>query len=113
MLCLRRHRFLTILCSDRQHSRTAHPHGDSASQPHPKLTAIPKRRNSQPNNKLRILDRRNQSSRHGWCYSHFNGAKALFFSLTDCVGRRAAASLGALQPRQRGPGKKHQQPLQA
>ena len=82
-------------------------------QPTAELTAIPKRRNFTAKYKLRILDEADQASDTGGVTAILRREGLYSSALTDWRRARAAGSLGALQPRQRGPQKALANPLQA
>ena len=77
------------------------------------LTSTPKRRSFTAKYKLRILDEMDQASDTGGV-SRILRREGLYSSaLTDWRRARAAGTLGALQPRVRGPQKALANPLQA
>jgi len=82
-------------------------------QPTSELTAIPKRRTFTAKFKLRILDETDQASDTGGVTAILRREGLYSSALTDWRRARAAGSLGALQPRQRGPQKALANPLQA
>jgi len=82
-------------------------------QPTSELTAIPKRRNFTAKYKLRILDETDQVADTGGVTAILRREGLYSSALTDWRRARAAGSLGALQPRQRGPQKAPANPLQA
>ena len=82
-------------------------------QPTAELTAIPKRRNFTAKYKLRILDEADQAADTGGVTAILRREGLYSSALTDWRRARAAGSLGALQPRQRGPQKALANPLQA
>ena len=82
-------------------------------QPTSELTAIPKRRNFTAKYKLRILDEADQAADTGGVAAILRREGLYSSALTDWRRARAAGSLGALQPRQRGPQKAPANPLQA
>jgi len=82
-------------------------------QPTSELTAIPKRRTFTAKFKLRILDETDQASDTGGVAAILRREGLYSSALTDWRRARAAGSLGALQPRQRGPQKAPANPLQA
>lgn len=82
-------------------------------QPSAELTAIPKRRNFTATYKLRILDETDQVADTGGVTAILRREGLYSSALTDWRRARAAGSLGALQPRQRGPQKAPANPLQA
>ena len=82
-------------------------------QPTSELTAVPKRRTFTAQFKLRILDETDQASDTGGVAAILRREGLYSSALTDWRRARAAGSLGALQPRQRGPQKVSSNPLQA
>lgn len=81
--------------------------------PTAELTGTPKRRNFTAAYKLRILDETDQAADTGGV-SRILRREGLYSSaLTDWRRARAAGTLGALQPRPRGPQKVPANPLQA
>ena len=82
-------------------------------QPTSELTAIPKRRTFTAKFKLRILDETDQAADTGGVTAILRREGLYSSALTDWRRARAAGSLGALQPRQRGPQKAPANPLQA
>ena len=82
-------------------------------QPTSELTAIPKRRTFTAKFKLRILDETDQASDTGGVTAILRREGLYSSALTDWRRARAAGSLGALQPQQRGPQKAPANPLQA
>lgn len=81
--------------------------------PTSELTSTPKRRSFPAKYKLRILDETDQASDTGGV-SRILRREGLYSSaLTDWRRARAAGTLGALQPRARGPQKAVANPLQA
>jgi len=82
-------------------------------QPTSELTAIPKRRTFTAKFKLRILDETDQASDTGGVTAILRREGLYSSALTDWRRARAAGSLGAWQPRQRGPQKALANPLQA
>ena len=82
-------------------------------QPTSELTAVPKRRTFTAKFKLRILDETDHASDTGGVTAILRREGLYSSALTDWRRARAAGSLGALQPRQRGPQKSPSNPLQA
>ncbi|SDQ37308.1 hypothetical protein [Pseudovibrio sp. Tun.PSC04-5.I4] len=82
-------------------------------QPAVELTAIPKRRSFTAKYKQCILDEADQAADTGGVTAILRREGLYSSALTDWRRARAAGSLGALQPRQRGPQKAPANPLQA
>jgi len=82
-------------------------------QPTSELTAIPKRRTFTAKFKLRILDETDQASDTGGVAAILRREGLYSSALTDWRRARTAGSLGALQPRHRGPQKAPANPLKA
>jgi transposase len=80
-------------------------------QPTSELTAVPKRRTFTAKFKLRILDETDQASDTSGVAAILRREGLYSSALTDWRRARAAGSLGALQPRQRGPQKAPSNPL--
>lgn len=81
--------------------------------PSAEFTDAPKRRSFTAKYKLRILDETDRAANTG-CVSAILRREGLYSSaLTDWRRQRAAGTLGALQPRPRGPEKTPVNPLQA
>jgi len=83
------------------------------SAPAAELTATPKRRSSTAKYKLRILNETDRAADTGGVSAILRREGLYSSALTDWRRQRAAGTLGALQPRQRGPEKAPVNPLQA
>jgi len=81
--------------------------------PSAELTSTPKRRSFTAKYKLRILDETDQAADTGGVSSILRREGLYSSALTDWRRAREAGTLGALQPRQRGPQKAPANPLQA
>lgn len=81
--------------------------------PTAELTRTPKRRSFTAKYKLRILDETDRASDTGGVSSILRREGLYSSALTDWRRARAAGTLGALQPRHRGPQKAPANPLQA
>ena len=81
--------------------------------PTAELTATPKRRSFTAKYKLRILDETDRATGTGEVSSILRREGLYSSALTDWRRARAAGTLGALQPRPRGPQKAQVNPLQA
>jgi len=81
--------------------------------PTAELTSTPKRRSFTAKYKLRILDETDRSEGTGGVTSILRREGLYSSALTDWRRARAAGTLGALQPRSRGPQKAPVNPLQA
>jgi len=81
--------------------------------PPAELTSTPKRRSFTAKYKLRILDETDRSEGTGGVTSILRREGLYSSALTDWRRARAAGTLGALQPRSRGPQKAPVNPLQA
>jgi transposase len=77
------------------------------------LTSTPKRRSFTAKYKLRILDETDRAADTGMVTSILRREGLYSSALTDWRRAREAGSLGALQPRHRGPQKAPVNPLQA
>lgn len=77
------------------------------------LTNTPKRRNFTAKYKLRILDETDRAADTGMVTSILRREGLYSSALSDWRRAREAGSLGALQPRHRGPQKAPSNPLQA
>ena len=77
------------------------------------LTSTPKRRSFTAKYKLRILDETDRAADTGGVTSILRREGLYSSALTDWRRARAAGTLGALQPRHRGPQKAPANPLQA
>jgi transposase-like protein len=77
------------------------------------LTRTPKRRSFTARYKLRILDETDQAAETGGVSAILRREGLYSSALTDWRRARAADTLGALQPRHRGPQKAPANPLQA
>ena len=77
------------------------------------LTSTPKRRSFTAKYKLRILDKTDQAADTGGVSAILRRERLYSSALTDWRRARAAGTLGALQPRHRGPQKAPANPLQA
>jgi len=77
------------------------------------LTSTPKRRSFTAKYKLRILDETDHAADTGGVSAILRREGLYSSALTDCRRARAAGTLGALQPRHRGPQKSPKNPLQA
>jgi len=83
--------FLTILCLTIQHlTLPPNPQCDSAVSTHPKLTAIPKRRNFTAKYQNCAFLMGGTQAQTRWCYSLY-GARALFSALTVASGARCGS----------------------
>ena len=83
------------------------------SAPTAELTTTPKRRSFTAKYKLRILDETDHGADTGGFFCHLRRVGLYSSALTDWRRGRAAGTLGALQPRRRGPEKAPVNPLQA
>ena len=83
------------------------------SAPTAELTSTPKRRSFAAKYKLRILDETDRAADTGGISAILRREGLYSSALTDWRRARAAGSLGALQPRRRGPQKAPANPLQA
>lgn len=83
------------------------------SAPAAELTATPKRRSFTAKYKLRILNETDRAADTGGVSAILRREGLYSSALTDWRRQRAAGTLGALQPRQRGPEKAPVNPLQA
>lgn len=83
------------------------------SAPAAELTATPRRRSFNAKYKLRILDETDRAADTGGISAILRREGLYSSALTDWRRQRAAGTLGALQPRQRGPEKAPVNPLQA
>ncbi len=81
--------------------------------PTAELTAVPKRRSFTAKYKLRILDETDRAADTGGVSAILRREGLYSSALTDWRRQRAAGTLGALQPRRRGPEKAPTNPLQA
>ena len=81
--------------------------------PNSELTRTPKRRSFTAKYKLRILDETDRAADTGRVTSILRREGLYSSALTDWRRARAAGTLGALQPRPRGPQKAPANPLQA
>ena len=81
--------------------------------PTAELTATPKRRSFTAKYKLRMLDETDRATGTGEVSSILRREGLYSSALTDWRRARAAGTLGALQPRPRGPQKAQVNPLQA
>ena len=77
------------------------------------LTSTPKRRSFTAKYKLRILDETDRAADTGGVTSILRREGLYSSALTEWRRARAAGTLGALQPRHRGPQKSPANPLQA
>lgn len=77
------------------------------------FTAGPKRRSFTAKYKLRILDETDRAADTGGISAILRREGLYSSALSDWRGQREAGTLGALQPRQRGPEKAPANPLQA
>jgi transposase len=77
------------------------------------LTTTPKRRSFTAKYKLRILDETDRAADTGGISAILRREGLYSSALSDWRGQRAAGTLGALQPRRRGPEKAPINPLQA
>ena len=77
------------------------------------FTAVPKRRSFTAKYKLRILDETDRAADTGGISAILRREGLYSSALSDWRGQRAAGTLGALQPRPRGPEKAAANPLQA
>ena len=85
----------------------------SPAAPTAELTSTPKRRSFTAKYKLRILDETDRAEGTGGVTSILRREGLYSSALTDWRRARAAGTLGALQPRPRGPKKAPTSPLQA
>lgn len=85
---------------------------DAPIAPTAELTATPKRRSFTAKYKLRILDETDSASDTGRISAILRREGLYSSALTDWRRARAAGTLGALQPRRRGPEKVGANPLQ-
>ena len=85
----------------------------AAVAPNAELTDVPKRRRFTATYKLRILDETDRAADTGGISAILRREGLYSSALSDWRGQRAAGTLGALQPRRRGPGKAPINPLQA
>ena len=85
----------------------------SPAAPTAELTRTPKRRSFTAKYKLRILDETDRAEGTGGVTSILRREGLYSSALTDWRRARAAGTLGALQPRPRGPKKAPTSPLQA
>lgn len=85
----------------------------AAAAPTPELTATPKRRSFAAKYKLRILEETDRAADTGSISAILRREGLYSSALTDWRRQRAAGTLGALQPRPRGPEKALANPLQA
>ncbi len=83
------------------------------SAPGAELTATPKRRSFTAKYKLRILNEADRAADTGGVSAILRREGLYSSALTDWRRQRAAGTLGALQPRPRGPQKAPVNPLQA
>jgi transposase-like protein len=83
------------------------------SVPTAELTATPKRRSFTAKYKLRILNETDRAADTGGVSAILRREGLYSSALTDWRRARAAGTLGALQPRRRGPEKAPVNPLQA
>ena len=81
--------------------------------PTAELTSTPKRRSFTAKYKLRILDETDHAADTGGVSAILRREGLYSSALTDWRRARAAGTLGALQPRHRGPKKSPNNPLQA
>jgi len=81
--------------------------------PTAELTSTPKRRSFTAKYKLRILDETDHAADTGGVSAILRREGLYSSALTDWRRARAAGTLGALQPRHRGPQKSPKNPLQA
>ena len=77
------------------------------------FTAVPKRLNFSAKYKLRILDETDRAAETGGISAILRREGLYSSALSDWRGQREAGTLGALQPRARGPEKAAVNPLQA
>ena len=77
------------------------------------FTALPKRRSFTANYKLQILAETDRAAEKGGISAILRREGLYSSALSDWRGQREAGTLGALQPRPRGPGKAPANPLQA
>jgi len=81
--------------------------------PNTELTDVPKRRRFTAKYKLRILDETDRAADTGGISAILRREGLYSSALSDWRRQRAAGTLGALQPRRRGPQKAPINPLQA
>jgi transposase len=86
---------------------------DAPIAPTAELTTTPKRRSFTAKYKLRILDETDRAADTGGVSAILRREGLYSSALTDWRRARAAGTLGALQPRRRGPEKAPVNPLQA
>ena len=77
------------------------------------FTAVPKRRNFSAKYKLQILAETDRAGKTGGISAILRREGLYSSALSDWRGQREAGTLGALQPRARGPEKPAANPLQA
>ena len=87
--------------------------GSAPVVPTAELTSTPKRRSFTAKYKLRILDETDHAADTGGVSAILRREGLYSSALTDWRRARAAGTLGALQPRHRGPKKSPNNPLQA